>query len=70
MENAVKRRAALKTGLAFGAGVLHPSRAEAEGVPRSTSIRRATTTLDEALYGNFADLSGVKINRIDADPIR
>ena len=23
---------------------------------------------DEALYGNFADLSGVKINRIDAEP--
>jgi iron(III) transport system substrate-binding protein len=63
----VKRRAALKTGLAFGAGVLILRRAEAQGATLNLYSARHYNT-DEALYGNFADLSGVKINRIDAEP--
>jgi iron(III) transport system substrate-binding protein len=67
VENSVKRRAALKTGLAFGAGVLILRRAEAQGATLNLYSARHYNT-DEALYGNFADLSGVKINRIDAEP--
>ena len=63
----MKRRAALKTGLAFGAGVLILRRAEAQGATLNLYSARHYNT-DEALYGNFADLSGVKINRIDAEP--
>lgn len=45
-------------------------------VARHSSAQTATLNLysarhyntDEALYGNFADLTGVKINRIDAEP--
>ena len=63
----MKRRAALKTGLAFGAGVFILRRAEAQGATLNLYSARHYNT-DEALYGNFADLSGVKINRIDAEP--
>ena len=63
----MKRRAALKSGLAFGAGVLILRRAEAQGATLNLYSARHYNT-DEALYGNFADLSGVKINRIDAEP--
>lgn len=63
----MKRRVLMKSGLAFGVGVM---------VGRHSSAQTATLNLysarhyntDEALYGNFADLSGVKINRIDAEP--
>jgi iron(III) transport system substrate-binding protein len=41
-------------------------RAEASATLNLYSARHYNT--DEALYGNFADLSGVKINRIDAEP--
>jgi iron(III) transport system substrate-binding protein len=41
-------------------------RAEAQATLNLYSARHYNT--DEALYGNFADLSGVKINRIDAEP--
>ena len=63
----MKRRAALKTGLAFGAGVLILRRAEAQGATLNLYSARHYNT-DEALYGNFSDLSGVKINRVDAEP--
>ena len=63
----MKRRVALKSGLAFGAGVLILRRAEAQGATLNLYSARHYNT-DEALYGNFADLSGVKINRIDAEP--
>src|ERR1700742_903510 len=66
-EKTVKRRAALKTGLAFGAGVLILRRAEAQSATLNLYSARHYNT-DEALYGNFADLSGVKINRVDAEP--
>ncbi len=67
----MNRRAALKSGLAFGAGVFFLSSARAQNVaPNGTlnvySARHYNT--DEALYANFTDLSGVKINRIDAEP--
>lgn len=41
-------------------------RAEAQATLNLYSARHYNT--DEALYGNFADQSGVKINRIDAEP--
>src|SRR5215207_7938118 len=53
--------------MAFGAGVLLLRRAEAQGATLNLYSARHYNT-DEALYGNFADLSGVKINRIDAEP--
>ena len=52
----MKRRAALKTGLAFGAGVLILRRAEAQGATLNLYSARHYNT-DEALYGNFADLT-------------
>ena len=63
MEKTVKRRAALRTGLAFGAGVLILRRAEAQGGGTLNLYSARHYNTDEALYGNFADLSGVKINR-------
>ncbi|CAN5788479.1 Fe(3+) ABC transporter substrate-binding protein [soil metagenome] len=63
----MKRRAALKTGLAFGTGVMFFSRAEAQGGSLNLYSARHYNT-DEALYGNFADLTGIKVNRIDAEP--
>jgi len=63
----VKRRFVLKSGAAFGAGLLFlPSARAQNGVLNIYSARHYNT--DEALYGNFADLSGIKINRIDAEP--
>jgi iron(III) transport system substrate-binding protein len=52
--------------LALGAGIVVWRRAEASATLNLYSARHYNT--DEALYGNFADLSGVKINRIDAEP--
>jgi len=66
-EGLVKRRSFAKAGLAFGAGLLVLRRAEAQGATLNLYSARHYNT-DEALYGNFADLSGVKINRIDAEP--
>ena len=63
----MKRRIALKSGLAFGVGILFLRGAQAQnGTLNIYSARHYNT--DEALYGNFADLAGVKINRIDAEP--
>lgn len=63
----MKRRFVLKSGAAFGAGLLFlPSARAQNGVLNIYSARHYNT--DEALYGNFADLSGIKINRIDAEP--
>ena len=57
----------MKTGLAFGSGVFIARRAWAQGGTLNLYSARHYKT-DEALYGNFADLTGVKINRIDAEP--
>ncbi|MFO1083587.1 MAG: Fe(3+) ABC transporter substrate-binding protein [Reyranellaceae bacterium] len=62
----MRRRALLRSGLALGAGATIWRRAEASATLNLYSARHYNT--DEALYGNFADLSGVKINRIDAEP--
>lgn len=63
----MKRRLLLKTGMAaVGAGVFISRQSEASSVLNLYSARHYNT--DEALYGNFADLSGIKINRIDAEP--
>ena len=63
----MKRRFVLKSGAAFGAGLLFlPSARAQNGVLNIYSARHYNT--DEALYGNFADVSGIKINRIDAEP--
>ena len=63
----MKRRFVLKSGTAFGAGLLFlPSARAQNGVLNIYSARHYNT--DEALYGNFADVSGIKINRIDAEP--
>jgi iron(III) transport system substrate-binding protein len=57
----------MKTGLAFGSGVFVARRAWAQGGTLNLYSARHYNT-DEALYGNFADLTGVKINRVDAEP--
>ena len=62
----MKRRALLGSGLALGASAMVWRRAEAQATLNLYSARHYNT--DEALYGNFADQSGVKINRIDAEP--
>ena len=63
----MKRRNVLKSGLAFGAGLMFlPSARAQNGTLNIYSARHYNT--DEALYGNFSDLTGVKINRIDAEP--
>ena len=62
----MKRRAFVQAGLAVGAGVLIIRRSEASSTLNLYSARHYNT--DEALYNNFADLSGIKINRIDAEP--
>jgi len=63
----VKRRALVTTGLAFGAGVFIARRSDAQGGTLNLYSARHYNT-DEALYGNFADLTGIKINRVDAEP--
>lgn len=63
----MKRRALVKTGLAFGSGLMIVRRAWAQGGTLNLYSARHYNT-DEALYGNFADLTGIKINRIDAEP--
>ncbi len=63
----MKRRALVTTGLAFGAGVFIARRSDAQGGTLNLYSARHYNT-DEALYGNFADLTGIKINRVDAEP--
>jgi len=63
----VKRRDLFHSGLAFGVGVMIARQSTAQaGTLNLYSARHYNT--DEALYGNFADLTGIKINRIDAEP--
>ncbi len=63
----MKRRALVTTGLAFGAGVFIARRSDAQGGTLNLYSARHYNT-DEALYGNFTDLTGIKINRVDAEP--
>ena len=63
----MKRRALVKTGFALGTGLFIARKADAQsGTLNLYSARHYNT--DEALYGNFADLTGIKINRVDAEP--
>ena len=62
----MKRRAFVTAGLALGTGLFVSRRSEASATLNLYSARHYNT--DEALYGNFADMTGVKINRIDAEP--
>jgi len=63
----LNRRGVMKTGLAFGAGIMVFRRAESQGATLNLYSARHYNT-DEALYGNFSDLTGIKINRVDAEP--
>ena len=63
----MKRRALVKAGLALGSGAFIARKAWAQGGTLNLYSARHYKT-DEALYGNFADLTGVKINRVDAEP--
>ena len=63
----MKRRVLMKSGLAFGAGVMIARQATAQGGTLNFYSARHYNT-DEALYANFADLTGIKINRVDAEP--
>lgn len=63
----MKRRALMAAGLSTGVGFLVSRRSQAQTATLNLYSARHYNT-DEALYGNFADLSGVKINRIDAEP--
>jgi iron(III) transport system substrate-binding protein len=67
LETTVKRRALITSGLAVGLGLTIIRRSDAQGATLNLYSARHYNT-DEALYGNFADLTGVKINRIDAEP--
>ena len=62
----MKRRAFVTAGLVIGTGMFVSRRSEASGTLTLYSARHYNT--DEALYGNFADVTGLKINRIDAEP--
>ena len=63
----MKRRILMAAGLSPGVDLLVSRRSQAQsGTLNLYSARHYNT--DEALYGNFADLSGIKINRVDAEP--
>jgi len=63
----VKRRRLLRSGLALGSSAFLAGRAWAQGGTLNLYSARHYRT-DEALYGNFADLTGIRINRVDAEP--
>ncbi len=64
----MKRRIMMTAGLSAGLGLmLMPRRSAAQGATLNLYSARHYNT-DEALYGNFADLTGIKVNRIDAEP--
>ena len=63
----MKRRALIASALGLGAGLTVIGRSLAQTATLNLYSARHYNT-DEALYGNFADLTGVKINRIDAEP--
>jgi iron(III) transport system substrate-binding protein len=60
------RRGFLTGGLAIGATVMINRGAFAAGELNLYTARHYNT--DQALYGNFTDATGIKINRIDAEP--
>lgn len=63
----MKRRALIKSGVAFSVGWTNARQAGAQpGGLNLYSARHYNT--DEVLYSNFTDLTGIKINRIDAEP--
>lgn len=66
LEIDVKRRILMAAGLTTGLGLFIPKRSQAQATLNLYSARHYNT--DEALYGNFADLTGTKINRVDAEP--
>jgi len=57
----------MAAGLSTGLGLVIPQRSQAQAAVLNLYSARHYNT-DEALYGNFADLTGIKINRIDAEP--
>lgn len=63
----MKRRALIKAGLSLGPGLFIARHAGAQGATLNLYSARHYKT-DDALYGNFSDLTGIKINRIDAEP--
>ena len=63
----MKRRNFIASGLALGSGVMIARHSFAQGATLNLYSARHYNT-DQALYGNFSDLTGVKINRIDAEP--
>lgn len=63
----MKRRNFITAGLTLGAGVMIARHSLAQsGTLNLYSARHYNT--DQALYGNFSDLTGIRINRIDAEP--
>lgn len=57
----------MAAGVSAGVGLLISRHSQAQsGTLNLYSARHYNT--DEALYGNFADLTGIKINRVDAEP--
>ena len=63
----MKRRGFLVVGIAAATGPFIWPRAQASaGTLNLYSARHYNT--DEALYGNFSDLTGIKVNRVDAEP--
>lgn len=63
----MKRRVLMAAGLSTGLSLVIPQRSQAQAAVLNLYSARHYNT-DEALYGNFADLTGIKINRIDAEP--
>jgi iron(III) transport system substrate-binding protein len=63
----VKRRVLMAAGLSTGLSLVIPQRSQAQAAVLNLYSARHYNT-DEALYGNFADLTGIKINRVDAEP--
>ena len=60
------RRYFVAGGFVASAGLVASRGAQAAGELNLYSARHYNT--DQALYGNFTDLTGIKINRIDAEP--
>ena len=63
----MKRRVLMTSGLAFGVGAMTAGQSTAQAATLNLYSARHYNT-DEALYGNFADVTGIKINRVDAEP--
>lgn len=63
----MKRRGLMRGAMAFGMGAMIARQSAAQTSTLNLYSARHYNT-DEALYGNFADLTGIKINRVDAEP--